>query len=140
MCRLLLQCNSDVNATASVDHDPNALGWTRSGCRWTPLHVASYIGHIEVCRLLIASKANVDAKDCSEHTPLQRAIVKDKVAVCQLLLQSNANVEARDSSGWNLMHHAVALGHETVCRLLIASKANVTNDRCIRFLTLTFVW
>ena len=66
--------------------------------------------------------------------------VKDKVAVCQLLLQSNANVEARDSSGWNLMHHAVALGHETVCRLLIASKANVTNDRCIRFLTLTFFW
>ena len=128
ICRLLLQCNADVNATASMLHKPNPLGWTRSGTAQTPLHHATYHGHVEVCRLLLQCKANVDARDCSEQTPLQRAVVKGHFEVCDLLLQSNAHVEARDSSGWNLMHHSVARGSESICRLLIASKANVTID------------
>ena len=69
ICRLLLQCNADVNATASMLHKPNPLGWTRSGTAQTPLHHATYHGHVEVCRLLLQCKANVDARDCSEQTP-----------------------------------------------------------------------
>jgi hypothetical protein len=75
--------------------------------QWTPLHVCCYFGNLDVCKLLLASKADVGARDLyrpprplqralSSHpthllpcrdgsTPLKRAIDEDKSAVVSYL-------------------------------------------------------
>lgn len=45
-------------------------------CGATPLHRAAYAGHVDICKLLLEAKANVNAQDQSfedRRTPLHKA-------------------------------------------------------------------
>jgi ankyrin repeat protein len=68
----------------------------------TPLHVAARNSHLDICRLLVASKANVNA--CIEEerefvvnksTPLHESTAS--VGVSQFLLECKAEVDAANS-------------------------------------------
>jgi ankyrin repeat protein len=52
-----------------------------------PIHNSSSYGHYEVTELLIKNKADVNAADLWEFTPLHEAAVKRKFEICKLLLQ-----------------------------------------------------
>ena len=54
--------------------DEPALVNAHSHDGWTPLHLASFFGHIEVANLLLARGADVNAQDDEGNTPLGRAI------------------------------------------------------------------
>ena len=75
-CQLLIAGKADVNATNwcaftlknATDFVLRFVFETRLMIFWsserrTALHDAALVGHTEVCQLLIASKANVDATD-----------------------------------------------------------------------------
>jgi ankyrin repeat protein len=82
ICRLLLQCNADVNAKdrgyllqplsflqrysfAQVDYFFVTIR------RYTPLHVSAREGRLDTCRLLVESKADVAAENkCFSFPPL----------------------------------------------------------------------
>jgi ankyrin repeat protein len=68
----------------------------------TPLHLACRNSHLDICRFLVASKANVNA--CIEEegqflinksTPLHESVAS--VGVSQFLLECKAEVDAADS-------------------------------------------
>ena len=67
----------------------------------TPLHSASFNGHIEVVKYLIEQcHANVEEKDNSGWTPLHYASVNGQIEVAKYLIeQCHANVEAKDNDG-----------------------------------------
>lgn len=72
---------------------------------WTPLHLASFFGHPEVARLLLAHGAEVNARSRStrfakENTPLHAAAANRQVGVAELLIAHGADVNARDGSGY----------------------------------------
>ena len=54
----------------------------------TPLHAASYEGHIDVARLLLAHGADADVKDEDGDTPVADAKSRGHSAVVALLVES----------------------------------------------------
>lgn len=74
IAKLLLDRGADVNATA-----------TATGLKWTPLHLAAWNGNAGMTALLIAHKADRDAKDERQRTPLDLAKEQEHAAVIKLL-------------------------------------------------------
>ncbi len=72
---------------------------------WTALHLASFFGHPEVARELIAGGADVNARSQSErfaksNTPLHAAAANQQTAVAEMLVEHGADVNAKDGSGF----------------------------------------
>jgi ankyrin repeat protein len=65
----------------------------------TPLLYAARDGHLEVARILIAAKANVNETDANAITPLIMAIVNNRLEVARLLMENGADIHAADWYG-----------------------------------------
>src|SRR5271155_1820794 len=61
----------------------------------TPLHWASAKGHKDVAQLLLASGADVNARNNNGWTPLHYAVSHDRKDVVELLLANKADVNAK---------------------------------------------
>ena len=93
---------------------------------WTALIRAADNGHLEVTRLLLQSRAEVDKADIWGWTALIRAADSGHLEVTQLLLQSRAEVDKANDSGWTALIRAARNGHLEVTRLLLQSGADQT--------------
>jgi hypothetical protein len=95
--------------------------------KYTPLHVATMKGHVEVVKLLVkallAEGLDVDAKDEGGFTPLQYACERGHVEMVQVLVQAGADFDVDD--GWPPLHIASEAGHVEVVKLLVAEGADV---------------
>mmetsp|Transcript_21308 Transcript_21308/g.50064 ORF Transcript_21308/g.50064 Transcript_21308/m.50064 type:complete len:240 (-) Transcript_21308:326-1045(-) len=74
------------NGATSV-HDTNDI-------HWTPLHFAAFFGHIDVTRLLLEHRADVNSEDRSMSTPLHCAAIGGHDQVAELLLVHGAHAAA----------------------------------------------
>ena len=86
----------------------------------TPLHVAAFNDHLDVAKLLLANKADVNAKASNGSTPLHLAAAKGNKEIVDLLLASGADVNVTDHDGWSPLHSAVTWGHKDIEDLLRA--------------------
>ena len=86
---------------------------------------ASYEGHIDVMRNLLANKADVNAPDSAGSTPLEIAAAKGRLDAVDLLLANKANPSAEDKDGSTPMHMAANFGSVEVARSLLAAGADV---------------
>lgn len=75
---LLLKANANVNAKNAVGH--------------TPLHVATFWGHVDILLLLLGAGAKVDEKDHLSNTALALAIRKQNPACAQVLVHAGAKL------------------------------------------------
>ena len=75
---------------------------------WTPLHVACFIGHSEVIKVLLRNGALVDVRDNEGRLPLDVAIV-------------HSHVEGEDSPAALLLKNGSPLTEELWHKLLIFS-------------------
>ncbi|KAJ9658996.1 hypothetical protein H2198_003425 [Neophaeococcomyces mojaviensis] len=90
-----------------------------------PLGYAASQGHEELVRLLLAHKADINAKSEDGWTALHEAALRGHEAVVRLLLAHKADVNAKAKHGGTALHGAALGGHEAVVRLLLAHKAGV---------------
>jgi ankyrin repeat protein len=105
MCDLLLKHGAEVNApitsqvTVTVQR-PALAGESGSpeqtvqvSCNgFTPLHYASLKGHEDIARLLLAKKAEVNAKAVHELEPLNLVVTYGQPGMVRLLLENGADV------------------------------------------------
>jgi len=68
--------------------------------------------------LLLASKAEVNAKDNSGQTPLHLAAGMGHKDVTELLLASKAEVNAKSEIGWTPLHEAAIFQRKDLAELL----------------------
>ena len=86
--------------------------------RVQPLHSAAAGRHHEVCRLLIASGADVNATQQHDFTPLHAAAQHGDDELVELFLSAGADPLARTDAGDTAADIAEAAGHVDVARRL----------------------
>ena len=86
----------------------------------TPLHVAAAEGYKDMAELLLANKAEVNAKTGFGNTPLHFAAERGYNDVVELLLSNKAEVDAKDGIEWTPFLYAAARGHKDTAKLLLA--------------------
>ena len=87
----------------------------------TPLHCATWKGHVEIVAFLLDAGADVNVHNQNEHwgtTPLHAAAHANQAAIAQLLIDHGAEVNAQDLNGETPMHHTTFHKAKAVARLL----------------------
>jgi ankyrin repeat protein len=91
----------------------------------TPLMIAAYNGHLQVCEMLInLGRANVHHRDRSGKTALVLASYEGHAPVVRLLLAHGADVNNTDSYGWTALMLAAYAGRYEVCKVLLDHHAD----------------
>eukprot|EP00300_Choanocystis_sp_HF-7_P014674 c18769_g1_i2.p2 GENE.c18769_g1_i2~~c18769_g1_i2.p2 ORF type:complete len:112 (+),score=25.40 c18769_g1_i2:202-537(+) len=86
-----------MSLTCGQSCKPVRISSTHECIKWTPLVLAAVNNHIEVVRLLIQLKANVNCADNNGWTPLYIAARCGHFAVVQELLDHGGNVNVFDA-------------------------------------------
>ena len=97
----------------------------------TPLHIAvkllcsspQYLIDLSPLHALVASGADINARNSEWKTPLVLAVSHGSAAVTGKLLELGANAE--ESEYEMLLHVAVQLGSDTICQLILQRGVNV---------------
>jgi ankyrin repeat protein len=97
--RILLESGAEVNV------------YSRNEMGVQPLHSAAAGRHIEVCRLLVAAGADVDARQREDYTPLHEAAQHGDPELVELFLSAGADPTARLTNGQTPADTAEASGH-----------------------------
>jgi ankyrin repeat protein len=93
----------------------------------TVLHAAADGGNKEIAELLLANKADVNAKDRGGETPLHAAAHAGSKDVAEVLLANKADVNAKNDDGRTPLHAAAIDGRKDVAEVLLANKADVNS-------------
>ena len=102
---LIIKHAEDVNAKCCDDS--------------TPLHAASYRGHIDVAHVLFDHGAHINAQKDGHILPLHIASCHGHPEVVQFLLEHEATVNAREMFGRTPLYYASQNGHREVVQLLL---------------------
>lgn len=65
----------------------------------TPLHIAASFGRLEMVKILIAGKAQIDSLDEGSMTPLFNAIMGNRLGIVRYLISKGTNLEHVDCDG-----------------------------------------
>jgi ankyrin repeat protein len=92
----------------------------------SPMHMAAIKGHVEILKLLIEAKGDVNQCDKKHgYSPLMAASIKGFVEAVELLLLNGANVHHKDSRGITALDLADQFNHPSVEAVLRAHIAKL---------------
>ncbi|KAG0242736.1 Glycerophosphocholine phosphodiesterase [Actinomortierella wolfii] len=92
---------------------------------YTPLSIASRLGHTDVIKLLIRHGANLDAQDEDGESCLIVAAKNGHTQSVKLLIEGGANLELRERYyGWTALHLAAIENHPETVKALLEAGAN----------------
>ena len=111
--RVVVVLGVALMSCSSVKEDPALL-------------TAAQSGRVEEIRRLIASGADVNARDRSRFkTPLMKAAAGGQGEAARTLIHAGAQVDARDGGGRTALIHASRAGHTELIQLLLQAGADV---------------
>ncbi|XP_077585908.1 uncharacterized protein LOC144205416 isoform X7 [Stigmatopora nigra] len=90
---------------------------TESG--FTPLHIASHYGNINVATLLLNRGAAVDFMARNDITPLHVASKRGNSNMVKLLLDRGSKIDAKTKDGLTPLHCGARSGHAAVVEILL---------------------
>ena len=124
--------DGDLSAVKVLLNSRPGLVFDKDSHGQTPLHLAVRAGRRDLAELLIANKADVNARDKDGWTPLHFTTVGDdklegvdKKGIEELLLDHNADVDIKANGGFTPLHFAASWGARDKAELLLAHNADV---------------
>ena len=123
----LIAYNNLIQVTALIRSDPGAVNERNSDFYdATPLHDASYEGHLQICRVLLQHHAPVDSRNRTGRTPLHLASQKGHHEVARLLLEFHADVNAVNKDFKSTpLHLACQFGQLSTAKVLLEHGGSV---------------
>lgn len=115
-----------AHVQALLAADPS-LAHAQDGDGSTPLHYASWKGHVAVAETLLAAGADIHAQNRNGHwgtTPLHAAAHGNQRAVAELLLAHGADVNAHDPDGHTPLDETRVHNATAVAKILRAHGAD----------------
>jgi ankyrin repeat protein len=94
-----------------LEHGARVDVYTRNPFANQPLHAAAAGRHIEVCRVLLAAGADVNATQHGGYTPLHEAAQHGDVEMSELFLSAEADPDLVTDAGETAADLASAAGH-----------------------------
>lgn len=91
----------------------------KNSSSWTSLMYAAYLGHRELCQLLILKGARVEDVNERNQTALMLASSCGAIDVVRILLDFGANCNRQDQYGRSSLHYAVKYYHVPIVQLLL---------------------
>jgi ankyrin repeat protein len=95
---------------------------------FTPLHLASFFGHAEAVRMLLAAGADGDAEATNSFLtrvrPLHSAAAGRHLECCRALIAAGVDVDARQGGGFTALHAARENGDEALVAELLSAGAS----------------
>jgi ankyrin repeat protein len=85
---------------------------------------------MDVVQVLVAKGANLNAKDISDLTPLQLAILGDHEEISKLLIAKGADVNAADNMGITILDEATRKGNVGIIEMLKQAGAKCGTSNC----------
>ena len=95
------------------------------------LHIAAFKGHVECVKILLANRANVNARDTFRNTPLHFAAKYNHIETSEVLSKAQGvDFDAINEKGGTALNIAAFEGHEELVRVLLKNgvKANIINQ------------
>jgi len=87
----------------------------------TILHAAVEENDLNMCQILVAMGANIDALDLQNGTPLMYAVKYNRSDVARYLLENGANPNTKGG----ILHQAANQGNVGLCQLLVSKGADI---------------
>ena len=91
----------------------------------TDLHLAADLHLAGLARALIATGADVNAKDKDQNTPLHTAATSNNSEVAEILIEAGADIHALDEDDFTPLHSAAVVNAVEVATVLIEAGADV---------------
>src|SRR6267154_2809152 len=110
----------------------------KCGFHGSPLHAASFEGHLDVARVLLAHGVDVDTTNKYRVTPLCSAYDGGHLDVMRLLLEHEADANVHYDSTGNLLHNASSRGRLDFVHLLLQQNIDVNARSGLRVAPLHF--
>jgi ankyrin repeat protein len=120
--------DGDLNKVKALLQKNPDLVFSKGKDGETPLLKAVSAGHQDIAELLLANKADVNAKDNSSQTPLHFAAQgddTDDTKMAALLLAKGADIHAKDNDGNTPLLDAASDGNKNMAELLLTKGADI---------------
>ena len=106
-----------------LGHEPSPSGVDRK--KRTDLHLAADLHLAGLAKALIATGADVNAKDKDQNTPLHTAATSNNSEVAEILIKAGADIHALDKDHFTPLHSAAVVNAVDVATKLIEAGADV---------------
>ena len=113
----------DNGIVEKFESEDEKAKWIESYKRY-PINIAAMYGHLNIVKLLISYKSNLEIKEETGYTALMRACQKGHRDIAELLLQNRSDVNAISNDGETPLMFASAYGHTEIVDLLLNNNAD----------------
>lgn len=97
------------------------------------LHVAAEHNNLEIVKILIANKADINFPDIKGWSPLHRACSKNYIDIAEFLLSQKANINQVNIYGYTPFHLACFHGHLETAKLLVQNGCDINIKNNMKF-------
>ncbi|RNF19701.1 putative ankyrin repeat family protein [Trypanosoma conorhini] len=118
-----------VKCAGLLKENPSLINSIEAG-GFSALHFAAFNGDLDMIRMLLEFKPEVELQNYDNNTPLIMAAKGHQNAAIKLLVEAGADVNRKTPTGGTAAHFAASMGYVDTVRCLVELGADVMHDTC----------